>query len=162
MLAITIFAGARAYALSMSKRVKELEAVSSMIKFIAAEIRYLMSPIQDIIKNLAEKRELSPLTFLQVCSNRMESGEDFPSAWKNAVEEYKAAGSLKDDDLRLLYSLGEEIGTSDALGQEQVCQMYSELISLKLEEARGYEAKYKEFYSALGILGGLAVIIILI
>ena len=162
MLALTIFAAGRAYSLTISHRVKELEAVMSMLKYLSAEIRYLMAPIQDIIKNLSRKSELLPLKFLEVCRTNIDNGEDFPTAWKKAIDDYRQVGQLKDDDLRLLYSLGEEIGTTDLTGQEGVCNMYSELIDIKLQEARCYESKYKEFYSALGILGGLAVIIILI
>ncbi|MCL2751242.1 MAG: stage III sporulation protein AB [Firmicutes bacterium] len=78
-----------------------------------------------------------------------------------AGEEIKCPGILKPDDFSSVDRLFSLLGKSDAVGQAEGIACVKTALVRKLEEARAEKPKYN-LYTRLGILGGLALAILII
>lgn len=146
----------------MSSRIKELEEILLMLSYTKTQLEYLLLPIQDLLKNLASKKELNKLKFIYNTEQYLNLGLSFYSAWEKAITEHSKLSDLKTEDINLLVAFGKEFGTTDLKGQLKLCSLYEKLIEEELERAKSFKEKYNELYSALGILGGIAAAILLI
>lgn len=142
-------------------RVKQLEAILSMIQDMATQIRYRALPLSDLIGNMAEQKELTCLPFLKQCAKRCEEGIPFPRAWEQSVEQQGKRSYLKEKDLSILYAFGSGLGTTDIEGQLANCQLHSKLVEESLQHARAERDGMGRLYSTLGILAGIGAAIVL-
>jgi stage III sporulation protein AB len=149
-----------AYRLNM--RVKLLEKLQVMLCIIESEIRYLCRPGDEIISELAENKDLNGLTFLKSCDSLMKGGTDFKNAWEISVSDRNNVRYLEKDDVTMLRSFGGLFGVSDSTGQISNCQLHSELLKSKLNDAREKRDRYASLSCGLGLMAGIGVIIIFI
>ena len=142
-------------------RVKQLEAILSMIQDMATQIRYRALPLSDLIGHMAEQKELECLPFLKQCAKRCEEGIPFPKAWEQSVEQQGKRPYLKEKDLSILYAFGNGLGTTDVEGQLANCRLHSKLVEESLQHARAERDGMGRLYSTLGILAGIGAAIVL-
>lgn len=141
----------------LSRRVRVLEKIIFMFGMIESEISYLSRPTGELIKQLAEKEELSELDFLPVCLSLTESGESIDRAW---IEALSKSDSVTGEDACILYSFGESLGRSDIDGQIANCRYHSELAQERLRSARERRERYASLACGLGMLSGIGIFII--
>lgn len=140
---------------------KTLEKFRLMLKLMQTEIEYVNAPTYELLKSALEHKELSDLFFLNECLIKLDNGNPFDLSWQEAVERTKPP-ELEGDDVRLINSFGSSLGTTDRDGQLKLCGMYEELVVQKIQDARAKMKTHASLYSRLGIICGIAVVIILI
>lgn len=160
MLAAFALAG-KIFSTRVKERVKTLEKFRLMLKLMQTEIEYVNAPTYELLKNASERKELKDLFFLSECLMKLNSGAPFDLSWQEAVKRTKPP-ELENEDLQLIISFGNSLGTTDQDGQLKLCGMYEELIVQKIQEARVKMKTHASLYSKLGIICGIAVVIILI
>lgn len=133
-----------------------------MLELIGAEIKYCAIPVEELIRNLSSRSELKELKFIKSCCEYCESGTPFPLAFKKALENRENTGDLLQEDISLLISFGNQLGTTDAQGQISICEYHKELIRQNLKAANENKNKQAKLYSNLGLIVGIAVAIVLI
>ncbi|MCL2106443.1 MAG: stage III sporulation protein AB [Oscillospiraceae bacterium] len=143
---------------AMQCRVRELEALLRMLTALRTRIQFSRVPLRPLLEEVCAE---GPPAFLPRCVAGMREGEPFPAAWRGAVERQGGFG-LREEDRRLLRSLGELLGSTDAEGQREGLLLHEGLARQLLEEARARrDSKGKAFFS-LGILAGLTLLILFI
>lgn len=143
-------------------RVRLLEKILIMLSCVENEIRFLCTPADSIIDELAQKDELKPLLFLAECSAGMKNGENFAGAWSKAITQKENVRGLTKSDVGILSSFGGIFGTTDALGQVSNCRVHTELVKENLAQARSERDKYSPLSDGMGFVLGVGVIIIFI
>lgn len=143
------------------KRAEELKRIKIMLVVLSAELDYCQAPVDALIEKLCERNELSKLSLLTKCRDDMKSGEQFPIAWKQAVEREASSGFLNPSDTDILYSLGETLGTTGVAGQLSNIKMHEELLSENLKTAIENAQKYSKTVVAICFLTGLVLAIVL-
>ncbi|MFS8541749.1 MAG: stage III sporulation protein AB, partial [Tissierellales bacterium] len=70
--------------------------------------------------------------------------------------------NLKEEDIELFLSLGRLLGTSDRTDQEKNFKLILNQIEILINEAKLEKDKNEKMYKNLGILAGIAIVIILL
>lgn len=151
----------RMFSMRVRERVKTLEKFRLMLRLMQTEIEYVNMPTYELLKNASQRQELSDMHFVADCLKLLDDGAPFYLSWEKAVNQQKFS-ELEGDDIRLILSFGNSLGTTDRDGQLKLCGMYEEMMEQKIYQARAKMKTHASLYSKLGIICGAAVVIILI
>lgn len=141
---------------------RELEAAIAMIEELSLQIRYRALPVYELANALESSKGLEPLRFIGKLCQHIEEERDFSVAWSNAIRSCKDQSSLKDDDIKILISVGNELGKSDIDGQISTLSLYRDMLSRSLASAIDEKHSKGKMYRNLGALIGVGIAIILI
>ncbi len=141
---------------------RELEASIVMIEELSLQIRYRALPVYELACALESSKGLEPLRFIGTLSEHIENERDFSIAWSNAIDSSKDQTSLKEDDIKILISVGNELGKSDIDGQISTLSLYRDMLSRSLKSAIEEKHNKGKMYRNLGALIGVGIAIILI
>ena len=141
---------------------RELEASIVMIEELSLQIRYRALPVYELASALESSKGLEPLRFIGTLSEHIENERDFSIAWSNAIDSSKDQTSLKEDDIKILISVGNELGKSDIDGQISTLSLYRDMLSRSLKSAIEEKHNKGKMYRNLGALIGVGIAIILI
>lgn len=141
-------------------RVKQLEAAAVMLGVIRTKLQYSCCPVSELVEELASREDIAVLRFIRPCAEACRSGKDFPVAWREALGERENISNFKADDVKKLTAFGETLGTTAIEGQLASCDMYTALLEESLACARNDMKKYSKLFPALGVLFGIAVLVV--
>lgn len=133
-----------------------------MLSVIKTRLRYDCLPVPELLRVLCGTDKLKNLRFIPECTQRVENGESFPSAWKNSIEADGEFCLLLDNCKAYLIQLGEDIGATDVEGQLGCCEYYEQFFEKELAVREENEKKYAKLYPSLGAMLGIAAAIIII
>ena len=161
LLMIAFVLVGRMFSMRIKERVRTLEKFRLMLRLMQTEIEYVNMPTYEMLKNASEREELSDLFFINDCLMLLDNGVAFDESWCKSVQKTKPP-ELESDDLQLMLSFGKSLGTTDREGQLSLCGMYEEMVIEKINQARVKAKTHASLYSKLGIICGVAIVIILI
>ena len=146
----------------LKKRTKELETCLIFIDKLKTSLRYRVMSTNDLIRSSAETETLSCLSCIATASDLLKSGMSFPLAWKKAVESFSKDSTMIKEDLEILASLAEIVGTRDLEGQINALEMIESQFRHQLDQARLAHEKKGKLFRSLGALTGIGLAIVLI
>jgi stage III sporulation protein AB len=152
------------FSLDCSKRPGQLRVLQGLLQMLENEMCFLSSLLTDSFEKISRSSD-SAVTLLFSDTVKILSSSDglnASEAWEKAVRNNIKNTSLKKEDEEILVSFGKMLGASDLEGQIKNIRLT--LNQLKMQEQKAEESKKKNesMYRSLGILGGLALVIILI
>lgn len=163
---LLLFAGftyaGRFFALRHMKKAELISDIMLMLSVIKNRLRYDCLPVPVLLRVLCGTDKLKNLKFLADCAERVESGEAFPSAWRNSVESDRELCGLLDNCKEHLVQLGGDIGATDVEGQLGCCEYYEQFFEKELVFREENGKKYAKLYPSLGVMLGIAAAIIII
>ncbi len=146
------------------KRPHELRTLQSLLQILENEMCFLSNLLADSFEKIARSTDSCVAVFFEetLKNLRKNEGLNASKAWESAVRENIKRTSLRKEDEEVLVSFGKMLGASDLEGQIKNIRLT--LSQLKMQEDKAEESKKKNesMYRSLGILGGLAIVIILI
>lgn len=147
-----------------SRRPQEIRVLQTLLQMFENEIFYLSNLLSDAFKKISRSSD-SPVTvfFSETVKNLIEQdGITASQAWELAVRRNIRLTALNGEDEDILVTFGKMLGDSDVEGQLKNIRLT--LNQLKLQEQKAEEARRKneKMYRSLGVLGGLALVIILV
>lgn len=155
MIVCTLFGYVASHKLSL--RVEELKKFLHFLSSVKTEIRYLALPPDRILEKHKDEMD-----FLKRCSERLCGGEtDFPKIWEEELQISAKRMGLRPVDMNLIKSFGMEFGTTDLEGQLSECELYEQLLTQNLEQARTEQKEKANLYQMLGVFGGLATVLLI-
>ncbi len=154
--------GGRYLALRHIKKAELISDILLMLSVIHTRLRFDCLPVPDLLRVLCGTDKLSNLRFIRECLADVESGEPFPSAWKNAVEGDAGLCLMLGGCKANLVQLGEDIGSTDVEGQLSCCEYYKQIFEKELADREENSKKYSKLYPSLGIMLGIAAAIMII
>lgn len=154
--------GGQYLALHHTKKAELISDLLLMLSVIHTRLRYDCLPVPDLLRVLCSTDKLKDLRFIRQCLSAAESGEPFPSAWKNAVEGDAALCLMLGGCKANLIQLGEDIGATDVEGQLSCCEYYRQIFEKELADREENCKKYSKLYPSLGVMLGIAAAIIII
>ncbi len=156
-----ITAGFTALGVSMTSRLKRrlrvITALVGTIDFMEAEISYGLTPLTELLPELAARDNVLE-DFWSAVSRGWEAGDSFSKVWAG-----EAAGlELKEQDRLLVEEIGRILGRYDADRQAARLGFIKKKLELSQTAAREELVKNGRLYCVLGVLGGLTIAIILL
>jgi stage III sporulation protein AB len=94
-------------------------------------------------------------TYLEV------NGTTADIAWEKAIEENYQKLALNKEDKAILMNFGKMLGKSDLEGQINNIKLISSQLKLQELKAEEMRTKNEKMYRSLGVLSGMAIVIIL-
>ncbi len=143
----------------LQRRVTVLEAVDRFLLYIAGKIRYTAAPVPDIVSGIVREGKFSELPFLRGVAGC--GAAAFHETWRRELLAWQRGGPLLQEDVELLLDFGEKTGTSDLDGQIENCRMYQGLLDVRLKDARSAAREKGRLYMTLGLIGGMALALLL-
>lgn len=151
---------ANAYAL----RVKELRMLRMAFVHLESEVINYATFLPEAIEKVVHLTSGGVKEFLHEFGHRLQSrsGDTAAEAWEKALKGWKKHLHITAEDTQILLTFGKVLGISDRESQHRYFQIIQS--QLKNQEQKAEEAcsKYQTMYRNLGVLGGLALAIILL
>lgn len=140
-------------------RVKELKEFKNAFNIIETKIKFTYEPLSNIFietskllsKNVAKIFESTVIYMKQI-----NAGE----AWNKSLEECET--NLNKEDIENIKNFGKMLGTVDKDGQISMLEVTKNFIEMQIDKAKTEENKSSKLYKTLGVIVGLAFIVILI
>lgn len=144
---------------NLQKRVLWIERSLAMLRQVFDRLKYLQTPTEQLISQLAHAEQFSLLRYLGGCSRMLREGRPLPESWKESVR--GCAAELGEEEAELLSELGDILGSADLESQLGALACTIGLLEERLRRTREYRDKHGRLYRSLGALCGLAVAILL-
>lgn len=156
---VILLSGRIGFAMSdrLKKRIEQLRLLISMLGEMSALMKYRAVPTDELLKTLSERSAFRDSEFLALFAREREL--PFREAWCAAAEK---TSFFSEDDRRILFYLGERLGTTDPEGQLSLFAISREFAERGLAEAEEeYRAK-GQLIRKVSLLCGAAVGILIL
>ncbi|TYQ13363.1 UNVERIFIED_CONTAM: stage III sporulation protein AB [Acetivibrio alkalicellulosi] len=146
-----------------SKRPGQLRVLQGMLQIFENEICFLSNKLIDAFLkiNRGSDNEVSLFFESTVDNLKNNSGFSASEAWSKSVRDNIKYTSLNKEDEEIIVSFGKMLGNSDLEGQIKNIRLTLNQLKIQEQKAEEFRKKNETMYRNLGILGGLAIIIIL-
>lgn len=143
-------------------RHRELIFFQMALEILGSEIRFIKTPIPTAFKKIANRLDEPVSTVFLEAAEKIEGGEQFPSqVWEAVLKANSKKLSLFPHDYIVLKQLGVVLeGDSDSEGQVRQIRLVETELQRAILEADAEKKKNVKVWRYLGLLGGLAVVIL--
>lgn len=152
------------YGEKYSKRMENLLFLEQCIKLLETEIVYGACPLPEALSNVYKKgnKKVSYIfNDIKVHLQTNKDGDVF-SSFLTVAKDLKNKLNFKEEDIELFLSLGRILGSSDREDQEKNIKVIQNQMKLLQKDAKIEKDKNERMYKNLGVLMGIAIIIILL
>lgn len=146
------------------RRPLELRALQNGLAILVTEIEYGATPLPDALRSAARAAGPTVGPILQSAAERLERGEGITpgEALTAAVAEGAPSTCLQPADLDVLTALAAVLGASGRHDQVRHLRLAQERLAGAEAEASSERSRYERMYRYVGVLSGLALVLILI
>lgn len=147
-------------AASYKERVLTIRDFRRRLRILADEIRFMKGVIGDALEKAGGEKGPAAVFFRDAAIYVQTM--DASSAWDLACDSEEIVSPLKKEDIQAIRLLGSQLGMSDIEGQLAVIDSVDSRMALLEEKAEELRAKNEPLFRKIGIMAGIAIIIILI
>lgn len=145
----------------LSKRVNELRELQSHLLILENEIGFMSRVLSEAFFNSSKSNSNISKLFIKVSEYMRNYETSANEALKRGIEEMKATLCLNAEDIKILKNFGGILGNSDVDGQKKNIKMTIELLKIQEEKAEEDKKSHGKMYKSLGMLTGIALVVIL-
>lgn len=155
---VTTFLGL-AIANTYRNRVRDLKDIRNILNIIKTKIEYTYEPLPQIFSEISKTPNQGIATIFKTAKEKMQelsAGE----AWIFALE--NSSTNMKKEDLDILKKLENLLGKTNVEGQISEIELMKNFIDVQIKKAEIEQNKNEKLYRNLGVIGGIAIVIVLI
>lgn len=142
-------------------RVKELIQIKLALNILKSKIKFTQIPLKEIFDQIHKNMEEgNTKEFWRNVIKGLSNNLSIDEAWESAIKITET--NLNKEDLNILLDMGKLLGKTDIDGQVSNLDITSNFIDNQIEKAEAEKQKNSKLYKTLGVVTGLAIIIILI
>lgn len=145
------------------RRPRQLRDLQSSLQMLETEISYTQTPLPKALEKIARSIKGCVGDFFFIIRNRLINtpGTTLGEAWHKGMEYLQEHSALTASDQQILHNFATTLGISDR--QDQVKHLKLVMAQLAAAEIKAWDEKAKNarMFKTLGILGGLAIVILL-
>ena len=142
-----------------SNRVRELKDFKMGLGMFKAKIRFTYEPIPEIFKEIANSINSNIGRVFGIASKNMNmiaAGR----AWEMAIQDTVLL-NISEEDKNVLKNLSKLLGKTDAEGQVNQIEITESFLDEQIIKAEEEKIKSEKMYRSLGVIIGLAIVIVL-
>lgn len=140
-------------------RLNDLKELKSILNIMNTKIRYTYEPIGEIAFEISQMNNTNVGKLFGEFSSLLKT-RTITEAWNIAIDTY--GNNFSKEDKNIIKGLGKMLGKTDMDGQlSQIAQTH-EFLYMQIEKAEKDKQKNEKLYKSLGMVIGIAIIIILI
>ncbi|MGV8145062.1 MAG: stage III sporulation protein SpoIIIAB [Alkaliphilus sp.] len=151
------------YASSFRRRTFLLRSLLQVLQTLETEIVYGGTPLPLIALKISKNSayEISNIFSSTAKILFKKDGRTFSQAWSYSLKICAKNSDFRDKDIRLLAKLGEILGATDIDNQVKHIRLTMVEIKKNYEEAAQMQMKNVKLFKQIGLLSGIAIVIIL-
>lgn len=142
-----------------TERANNLKQIKKALNIFETKIMYTYEPIPDVFLEISKKIK-GDVGKLFLDASRNMSLDFAGDAWEKSLNNSNIM--LLEDDKEALRSLGKLLGSTDIDGQLSQIRLVNGFLNEQIKEAIEQKDKNETMYKKLGIIVGLAVVIVLV
>ncbi len=146
------------------RRTQELVELLRIMCELEHNIDFLQIPIADALNSIAKNCETAlKFVFLYIAERLQNSpAADMDRIWRRALDKYRYAMSLKDEDIEILLDFSKNLGAGNRDKEKNNIRITSMRLKLAEDEARSEMQQDVKMCRGLGFLFGIFVVVVLI
>lgn len=146
------------------KRPQQLRELQGKLQMFENQISYLSDVISTAFERIGRVSGSETGIFFSETVRILGEQENLSAAqaWEQAVRQNIKRTSLNLEDEEVLLNFGKMLGNSDLEGQIRNIRLAQEQLKQQEHKAEESRSKNEKMYRSLGILGGIAVVIVLL
>ncbi len=141
------------------KRVEELSNMKKALNIFETKMKYTYMPIPDIFEEISKAFTNNIGEIFKVAYINMQT-KSASESWNLALDAVNT--NMQKNDIQVLKGLSKLLGKTEIEGQISEIELTDNFLDLQLEDAKKALDKNEKLYKNLGIITGLALVIILI
>lgn len=145
------------------ERPKQLRELRHSLQILETEISYAASFLPQALENIARINEPPVSNLFSRASKILLSQEGYTAseAWEMAIEENLSDLAIKESDREILLQLGSSLGCSNRENQLKHLKLAQEYLQKEEQKAEEEREKNAPLWRYLGVVLGIAIIILL-
>lgn len=147
-----------------SRRPQQLRELQGLLQMFENQISYLSDIITEAFERIGRVSGSGTGIFFNKTVEILKDGiiSNASEAWEQAVKQCIRTTALNREDEEIMLSFGKLLGNTDIEGQVKNIRLT--LGQLELQESKAEESRKRNenMYRSLGMLGGIAVVIVLL
>lgn len=147
-----------------SHRLKNLIQLQNCIQLLETEIVYSATPLPVALENIYKKGNKNISFIFNEIKDYLISNKNISvyDSFLTHSQILKEKLFFTDQDIEIFLSLGQVLGASDRLDQQKHLRLIITQLKNQQEEALENKNKNERMYKSLGVLTGLAIVIVLL
>lgn len=141
------------------KRVEELSNMKKALNIFETKMKYTYQPIPDIFEEISKNFNDNVGKVFKTANENMQT-KSASESWNIALDTVNT--NMQKNDIQVLKGLSKLLGKTDIQGQISEIELTDNFLNIQLDEAKASLNKNEKLYKNLGIITGLALVIILI
>jgi len=152
------------YSRECSKRPQQLRTLQGLLNMLENEISFMSNVLVSSFERICSGSDDVVTVFFRDTARilREKNGMNASEAWEESIRGNIEQTALNKEDTEILISFGKMLGNSDTEGQIGNIRLALEQLKLQEKKAEEVKAKNAAMYRSLGLLGGIAIVIILL
>lgn len=147
----------------LENRVEHLKDLICLFQLLETQICFMSNVLSEAFSNSAKVFADKPVSkVFESFSENLRDGFTANVAWKESISKWVNCLYLNSSDEKILLSFGDSILTPDIDGQIKNIKFILIQLNKQLEIAQADRDNKKKLYLNLGVLSGLAIVIVLI
>ncbi len=144
-------------------RINDLRELQSILHVLENEIYYLSNTLSDAFGKISKSSDDSISLFFSETIKYLKAGEYTAfEAWEKAIEENIKKTSLNKEDEGIIIEFGRLLGNSDIDGQLKNIELTLGQLKMQEKKAEEFRQKNENMYKSLGVLIGIAIVVMLL
>lgn len=147
-----------------SRRPQQLRELQTLLQMFENQISYLSDVLTEAFERISRVGNSEAALIFGSAAEilKNDSSRSAASAWEQAVRQCIRRTALNREDEEVLVEFGRLLGSTDLEGQIKNIRLTMEALHLQENKAEESRNKNETMYKSLGILGGIAVVIVLL
>ena len=141
------------------KRVIELKEMKKALNILETKMKFTYEPIPTIFEDIYEHMNTNVSYIFKEANEKMKE-KTAGQAWQEALN--AKPNNLNKEDINVLQGLTNLLGKTNLEGQVSQIELTSSFLDNQIKKAEEEEKKNRKMYKTLGVVMGLATVIILI
>lgn len=152
------------YAGMYGERVKQLRQIQYALNMLEAEIVYTSTPLLEAFRNIGEKSSgvIKKMFLLMADYLELKNTDGVLNAFKEAEKGLHGELLLNKEELDVIYSFMNSLGSSDIEGQKKNFNITIKKLEAFETKAEEFRVKNEKLYKYLGVSAGMIIVIMLI
>lgn len=146
------------------QRLRDLKNLYISLQMLETEIMYSSNNLPRALKKVGKKSNITIQNFFLDTYDVLKDkkGLSVEEAWLNAIETNITKTSLNEEDKEILVDFGINLGNTDKENQIKNFQLAYLQLNKRQEHAETLRFKNERMYKKLGVLIGIAIVIVFI
>ncbi|NLC77629.1 MAG: hypothetical protein GX750_08430 [Clostridia bacterium] len=156
--AMGILAGRR-----LAARPRQLQRLRNDLMYLETEINYGATPLPEALGKLVKYSQWPVTVLWQETLSSLANGEGLMAeeAWRHGIHSFAEKADLTKTDLAVLRDFGTGLGMTNRHEQLKKFKFIQEQLGSLHSQAEVLRARHERMWRTMGILGGIALIILL-